>query len=65
MREDDLERAFRDPHRAIALSPVPCVDSCHLFGVGYFNGDVFLCVIDDCRVSLLVRSDADGAYTLR
>ena len=43
---------------------VECVKSCHLFGVGNCDGYVYLCVVDECRVSILRRNPDPGVYEL-
>ena len=44
---------------------VDCVDSAHLFAAGRYGDVVYVCAVDDCKVSIMVLEEGTGQFQLR
>ena len=69
VKESDLVKSLTSDHddlpKPFSYRNIEVVSSCHLFQRGTHEGQTHLCVVDDCRVSLLARNNLTFEYQLR
>ena len=53
------------PAGAGPWATVECVESAHLFAAGKHDGLVYVCAVDDCKVSIMVLGEGAKHFQLR